>query len=318
MCYATDGPLKPRQNVVHYTCEMMRSQVETERLHQQVKLADGRKLGFAEYGDLEGRPLFYFHGWPSSRLEPRTGQRICAELGLRLIAPDRPGHGLSDFKPRRTLLNWVNDVTELAGHLDLKRFAVLGVSGGGPYAAVCAWAIPDRLSAVVLISSVAPADSPEATQGMVALNRWLFSFGRKTPWLAQYMAGFCLKAFWRKGEQVIPSQIELRLPAADRQALASADLRDALIASSKEALRGGVKGAAADGLLYTRPWGFRLEDIRRPINLWHGEKDIVVPATMGRILSKAIPNCRATFCTDDGHFSLPSLRLEEILRTALT
>jgi pimeloyl-ACP methyl ester carboxylesterase len=292
--------------------------VETERLHQQIRLTDGRKLGFAEYGDLAGRPLFYFHGWPSSRLEPRTGQKVCSSLGIRLIAPDRPGYGLSDFKPRRALRDWANDVGELALHLQLKRFDILGVSGGGPYAALCASVLADRLSAVILISSVAPADAPEATSGMVALNRFLLSFARKAPRLAQYSGRFFLKVFWGKGHQVIPVQIEARLPPADRQALASTDLRDALIASSREAFRGGVRAAAADGLLYGLPWGFRLEDIRLPIHLWHGEKDNVVPVTMGRYLAKTIPHCRATFCANDGHFSLAFARLEEILKTALT
>src|SRR5437899_8680089 len=127
--HCKQATLKPSWNVVHYK-RGMRSRADTERLHQQIRLADGRQLGFAEYGDLRGRPLFYFHGWPSSRLEPRTGQNICAGLGVRMIAPDRPGYGLSDFKPRRTIPDWVSDVQELADHLDVKRFAVLGVSGG--------------------------------------------------------------------------------------------------------------------------------------------------------------------------------------------
>jgi pimeloyl-ACP methyl ester carboxylesterase len=127
-----------------------------------------------------------------------------------------------------------------------------------------------------------------------------------------------MKVFWRKGEQVIPSQIEARLPTADRQALASPDLRESLIATSREALRCGVMAAAADGLLYALPWGFPLEHIRIPISLWHGEKDVVVPPTMGRFLAKTIPNCQATFCPDDGHFSLPFGRLREILKAGLT
>jgi pimeloyl-ACP methyl ester carboxylesterase len=290
--------------------------VETEKLNQQVRLTDGRRLGFAEYGDLEGRPVFYFHGWPSSRLEPRTGQTICADMGVRMIAPDRPGYGLSDFKPRRIILDWVADVSELAEHLTLKDFAVLGVSGGGPYAVACAAKIPERLSVALLVCSVAPADAPDATKGMVALNRCLLSFARTAPWLAQCVAGVCLKFFWRKGDQVIPEQIETRLPPADRRALTNAELRRTLTASSTEAFRGGVQAAAADGLLYARPWGFRLQDIRAPVNLWHGEKDVVVPPTMGRYLAATIPGCRAVFYPEDGHFSLAFERLEEILRSA--
>jgi len=235
-----------------------------------------------------------------------------------MIASDRPGFGLSDFKPRRTIPDFTRDVCELADHLGLQRFAALGVSGGGPYAAACAARIPERLSAALLVCSVAPADAPDATKGMVAVNRWLLSLAHRAPALAQCVAVVCLWAIWRRGEQVIPKQIEARLPPADKQALASPELRAALIASSVEALRKGVRAAAADGLLYGRPWGFSLQEINVPVHLWHGEKDVVVPPGMGRYLAATIPNCRASFFPHDGHFSLPFTRLREILKPVLT
>lgn len=284
-----------------------------DRLNQQFGLRDGRRLGFAEYGLATGAPIIYFHGWPSSRLEPRSMEHACLEMGVRLLAPDRPGFGLSDFHPRRTLSDFAEDARQLADHARLNRFAVLGISGGGPYAAACAARIPERLSAALLVCSVAPLDAPNATKGMVALNRWLLSMAHRTPWLAQYVASFCLWAIWRKGRQVIPKQIEARLPAADQRALANTELRNALIASSVEALRAGPRAAAADGLLYGKPWGFSLHTIRAPVFLWHGERDIVVPAAMGHYLAETIPNCRARFYPEDGHFSLPFTRLREIL-----
>jgi pimeloyl-ACP methyl ester carboxylesterase len=286
-----------------------------DRLNQQFRLHDGRKLGFAEYGPTEGVPIIYFHGWPSSRLEPRSMQQVCVDMGVRLLAPDRPGIGLSDFQPRRAILEFADDARQLADYLGLEQFAVLGVSGGGPYAAACAASIPERLWGALLVCSVAPADAPNATKGMVAVNRWLLWMAHRTPRLAQCVGSLCLWAIWRKGQQVIPKQIELRLPPTDQQALASAELRNSLIGASMEALHRGVKAAAADGLLYGRPWGFALQDIRAPVYLWHGEKDVVVPPTMGRYLSECIPNCRARFYPEDGHFSLPFTRLREILST---
>jgi pimeloyl-ACP methyl ester carboxylesterase len=291
--------------------------METEKLNQQFKLADGRQIGFAEFGHLDGKPLLYFHGWPSSRLEPRTGQNICSGLGVRMIAADRPGYGLSDFKARTKITDWLSDLQQLIQHLGLKRFSVMGVSGGGPYAAACAATIPERVSAALLVSSVAPPDAPELTEGMVALHRYLLSFARRTPRLAQCVAGICMRLFWRKGQQVIPEQVETRLPPADQRALASAELRQALTASSMEALRKGVVGAVADGMLYARDWGFKLQDIRMPVHLWQGEKDVIVPPAMGHYLARTIPECRATFYPEDGHFSLAFERLEEILKCGL-
>jgi pimeloyl-ACP methyl ester carboxylesterase len=288
-----------------------------ERLNQQIRLRDGRKLGFAEYGLQQGIPIFYFHGWPSSRLEPRAVQQACSDLGIRLIAPDRPGFGLSDFQSRRTIPDFTSEVCQLADYLGIQRFTALGVSGGGPYAAACAAKIPERVSLALLVCSVAPADAPNATEGMVTLNRWLLSIAHRAPWLALCIGGICLRALWRKGQQVIPQPIEARLALADKQTLASEELRAALTASASEALRQGVRAAAADGLLLGQPWRFSLQEIRVPVHLWHGEMDVVVPPAMGRYLAGAIPNCRAKFYPQDGHFSLPFTRLREILSPAI-
>jgi pimeloyl-ACP methyl ester carboxylesterase len=287
-----------------------------DRLNQQIQLRDGRALGFAEYGQPDGRPVIYLHGWPSSRLEAYAVRQTCLEMGVRMIAPDRPGLGLSDFQPGRTILDFTGDVNQLADHLGLKRYSVLGVSGGGPYAAACAFERPDQVITTLLVCSVAPADAPDATKGMVAVHRWLLTMARHFPRLAQCIAGLCLRAIWGKGQQVIPRQVEIRLSPADRRTLESEELRESLTASSVEALRNGVQGAAADGLLYGRPWGFSLKEIRAPVFLWHGEKDVVVPATMGHYLADNIPHCKSRFYPDDGHFSLPFTRLREILKFA--
>jgi len=283
---------------------------------QKMRLKDGRNLGFAEYGRDNGFPVIYCHGWPSSRLEAQPMSEVCLKSGVRMIAPDRPGLGLSDFQPGRRIVDFTEDVRQLSAHLGLRKFAVLGISGGGPYAVACAARIPEQLSSTLLVCSMAPADAPEATAGMVALNRWLLSMARRYPRVAYCVAGICLRAIWRRGEQPLPKQIEKRLPPADREALTSSVLREALSASSSEALRGGVRGAAADGLLYGRPWGFSLRDIRSSVFVWHGEKDVIVPATMGHYLADSIPGCKAWFYPEDGHFSLPFTLLEEILKLA--
>jgi pimeloyl-ACP methyl ester carboxylesterase len=103
-----------------------------------IRLRGGRRLGYAERGDPGGRPLLYFHGWPGSRVEGCLGDEPARAKGIRLMALDRPGMGLSDHQPRRALVDWPDDVIEVAAALRLDRFAVLGISGGGPYAAVCA------------------------------------------------------------------------------------------------------------------------------------------------------------------------------------
>jgi pimeloyl-ACP methyl ester carboxylesterase len=289
-----------------------------ERPNRQILLRDGRRLGFGEYGDTRGKPVLYFHGWPSSRLEARAMRGIIAEMEVRIIAPDRPGYGLSDFKPERAIVDWTDDVLALTDYLELTGFAVLGISGGGPYAAACAARLSQRLTRALLVCSMGPTDTPEATEGMVPLNRWLLAFARNAPWLAQRAAGFCLRTLWGTGDQVIPEQIESCLPQSDQQTLSDPELRRLLTESSREGLRPGVDGAAWDGFLFSRPWGFDLQRIQMPVHLWHGEKDVVVPASMGHFLANNIPGCVARFYPEDGHFSLPFGRMKEILRTAIS
>lgn len=279
----------------------------------QFRLSSGRLLGYAEYGDTTGALVFYFHGWPSSRLEAGLLDAHCRAMRLRLLAPDRPGYGLSDFQPGRTLLSWPRDVCELADHLGATRFSLLGVSGGGPYAIACGASIPHRVAALLLVGSVSPSDSAESIQGMVGLNRWLLTFARRAPWLAERFGAILLRALWGQGDQPIPASVERRLPPPDQRALQSKDLREILISSSREALRHGTRGAAQDGLLLARPWGFTLDQVRLPVRLWHGERDVVVPPAMGRCLAQSLPNCHATFYPEDGHFSLPYNRGREIL-----
>src|ERR1041384_820935 len=219
-------PQRPHQ-------QLMKPQSETGRLNQQITLRDGRRLGFVEHGDTKGRPLFYFHGWPSSRLESCALSPLCAEMGLRVIAPDRPGCGLSDFKTRRTIPDWASDLSELADHLGLDHFTVLGISGGGPYAAACAARIPQRVSTAALVCSMAPLDVPAITKGMVLTHRCLLRFAQNFPRLAQMIAGPCLRAIWGRGAQAIPRHIEDRLPELDQRTLASPGLRTILTSSSQ-------------------------------------------------------------------------------------
>jgi pimeloyl-ACP methyl ester carboxylesterase len=277
-----------------------------------LRLEDGRLLGYAIYGDPAGQPVFYFHGCPGSRLEAQLADGVAARMGIRLIALDRPGFGLSDFKPRRTIFEWPDDVIKVADALGISRFATIGVSGGGPYAAACALRLPQRLTAVAIVCGLGPLDTAGGSDRMIRNNHLILFLGRRLPWLARLSLRRVAYQV-RRNPGAILARLLVALPDPDKAVLARPEIKNTIKDNIVEAFRGGSRGAACELLLYTRPWGFLLEDIATRVNLWHGDQDVSVPPTMGRYQARTIPNCRAIFYPGEGHFSLVIDHMEEIL-----
>jgi pimeloyl-ACP methyl ester carboxylesterase len=287
------------------------------RTRQTFQLRDGRTLGYAEYGDPQGKPLFYFHGWPSSRIEfgGLNGDEIAQRLNLRVIAMDRPGFGLSSYQPRHRFTDWPPDVSQLADHLGLGRFAVMSYSAGSPYALACASALADRLTAVGVVSGVAqPFSAPGATKGMPTIMLW--TTARIHPRLTWFLFNLM--------KTTLANAPRDQLPASAKQAMmAEADfafiqthpgVNGANLDSGVEAIRQGGLGPAEAAALYWKPWGFRLEDIRTKVYTWHGEADLNAPfAAHGNVLAQKLPNVNAKFFPGEGHISLVHKYLESIL-----
>jgi pimeloyl-ACP methyl ester carboxylesterase len=231
--------------------------------------------------------------------------------GIRVIAFDRPGFGLSDFKPGRTIGDWPDDVVQAAAAFGFDRFAILGLSFGGPHALACALRIPERLTTVAIVSSVGPFQAPGATDGMGPSLRVLLGSIRR-------FSGTARVAMW------LATQVTRRAPAqfnwlqsrgaaqADQAVTASPSFKAYAARHVSEVFRQGSRGPAHELVLVVRPWGFRPEDIAMEVQLWQGEADVMVPPSMGRYLSEALPNCRARFCPGEGHLMLIE-HMDEIL-----
>ena len=142
---------------------VMRMKHKTENNSLSLELKDGRQLAFAEYGDPDGQPIFYFHGLPGSRLEAGHLHEIAVANNFRLIGLDRPGMGLSSIEPKRSLLSWVADVEAFADSMGIDKFSIIGHSGGAPFVAACAYIMPQRLNGAAIVSGMAPFENPEAT-----------------------------------------------------------------------------------------------------------------------------------------------------------
>lgn len=285
-----------------------------DTMNNTTTLKDGRRLGYAEYGDPAGAPIFYFHGGGAgSRLLARPLEPVATELKCRIIAPDRPGIGLSDFQPGRTILDWPADVCELADALDIRRFAVFSESGGTPYVAACANKIPERLTAAAIVAGTCPLDTPGATEGMSKKNRLMISLVQKAPmWLLRAMFGLQANMVRKRPEKFVTDFLK-GFPEVDRKIMKNADVQRMMLDGLLEAFHQGSRGPAWDVKLVMQPWGFQLQDISMEIQIWHGEMDQNAPVAMAQYMENALPKSQATYYPEEGHVSLLHHHAQEIL-----
>jgi pimeloyl-ACP methyl ester carboxylesterase len=266
----------------------------------QLVLGDGRRLGYAQYGQPDGEPIMYFHGHPGSRLEARLVHEAAAAAGFRVIALDRPGYGLSDFSPGRAIIDWPADVEQAADVLGIGPFSVAGASGGGPYALACARVIPDRVVRAAVISGVGPFQVPGSTAGMRWQNRVGFRLCARFPALARILMRSMHRNISRRPERTIEALARAMSPV-DAEIVRRPEVQTLLITDITEAFRHGSDGAAHDMVLLGRPWGFSLREVEQEVYLWQGEADTLVPPAMGRYLAEQLPHCHATMLPGAGH-----------------
>lgn len=276
-------------------------------------LSDERRVGVAHYGVRGGTPVFYFHGHPGSRrdVEFVDPDDVAGDLGCHLIAIERPGYGLSSEQPGRSLGDWSQDVAEVADALGIEQFAVVGYSGGGPYALACAAALSDRVSRVAVVAGVGPADAP----GQKNSPGWIYS--RVSGRLSSGLMRATAIAAKVTPDRLALSVARIALPTADRKALADARVGEGLVATWREAFRSGHVGAVQDAAIYAVPWGFSLADVSVPVVLWHGTDDVNVPVSVGEFVGSAIPGCRVELVPGEAHISIWVNRGRDILSSVV-
>lgn len=267
---------------------------------------DGQ-LAWNEYGDPGGNPVFYYHGWPSSRLQARLAHRLAADRGIRLVAMDRPGMGKSTWQPGRTLESWPRLMERFADSLGIGKFGQLAVSGGGPYALACAARIPNRLAGSAVLAGAVPLD--ESAVGREKLHvayRALAPFRNWPGWLFSPMFQV---AAWsaRLSPRTPPMSWALAtLAVEDRQVMTDfPEIWPIITRSFRESAdSGNGRGIMADAAIYFQPLPFALADIRVPIRYWHGGDDRNLPLEMVRAFVAQIPHATLDVEPSMGHFSL--------------
>jgi pimeloyl-ACP methyl ester carboxylesterase len=266
-----------------------------------VTLPDGRELAYEEYGDPGGEPVLSFHGGLSSRLDAAPAHQAALDLGVRLLSPDRPGIGLSTFQPGRRLLDWPADVAALADALGIDRFAVMGWSCGGPYAAVCGARMSDRVTAVGLLSSAVPLELVGTTKGLARDDRLLLFLVRWTPRLA---AALLRITIGQATERRLYREIRRSFPAVDRAALEERGSIVDAVAFVKESMRQGAQGCLQDYRVFGSPWGFDLSEVTVPVQIWEGEEDNTGPPEYRELLLRHLPRAQLSLVPGEGHLSL--------------
>ena len=290
---------------------VMKMKHKTDNNSLSLELKDGRQLGFAEYGDPDGQPIFYFHGLPGSRLEAGHLHEVAATNNIRLIGLDRPGMGLSSAEPKRSILSWVADVEAFADSMGIAKFSIIGHSGGAPFVAACAYRIPHRLNGAAIVSGMAPFENPEATASLARGQRLVNSIIKVIPWVANLMMKLIFIMLNKPG---MLKQMLKQMPEVDQLVFREPESSKAIIDATKEAFRSGVSGMSQEIVLTLKPWGFKLENITYPITIWQGGMDKQAPEMHARIYAKVIPNANLTFFKDEGHLSILKNHGEEILR----
>lgn len=269
-------------------------------------ISNGRTFGYAEYGDPGGRLVLALHGAPACRLMFAAADTSAKAHGLRIFAPDRPGYGLTPSERPATLASRTAWLTEVVDALRLDRFAVLGISGGSPYAVALAAALPERVEAMALVSPMGPvadySDSAEAKLDPVSfLHDRFFMHLPYRSWLAHPMGDVGAWLF-RHGPDMFTSLLPRLASSADAPILAKPEVASVMRDMTLEAFRQGGRGGTDDLEIFGRSWGLALESVHTPTVIWQGSNDHVVPPQVSRWLAGRLGNCTLHSLHDQGHF----------------
>ncbi len=276
------------------------------RHEQFAAAADGRTLCFADWGDPDGFPVFTLHGTPGGRLNRHPDESKYAEAGARIITYDRPGYGGSDRDPGRVAVDCVADVAAIADALAIETFSVVGGSGGGPHALAVAARLPDRVVRARCDVGCAPypADGLDWLAGMDPKN--VAEFGRALEG-EESLLPYVVKQLAEMAANVAedPSKIldGFELSEADRAVLQRSELAQVIREATEDLARGGPWGWVDDDLVFVKPWGFDIGEIRVQVEVRYGLTDVLVPAAHGEWLAAHVPNATVVTEAGKGHLS---------------
>ena len=285
------------------------------KLEGNIAVGDDRQIGFAEFGDPQGRAVFWLHGTPGARRQIPMEARVYAEQRqIRLIGVDRPGIGSSSPYQYDTVFAFAEDLRTIADTLGIDRFEVIGLSGGGPYTLACAAAMPDRVVAAGVLGGVAPVRGADAIGGGVST---LITAAAPVVEVAgaplRLVASQLIRLIRPVAEPALYAYARIS-PEADRQLLVRPEFKAMFLDDLLNGSRKQLAAPFADVVVFARDWGFRLDEVKVPIRWWHGDRDHIVPFEHGQHVVSRLPDAQLTHLPGESHLAGLG-RAEEILGT---
>jgi pimeloyl-ACP methyl ester carboxylesterase len=280
---------------------------------------DGRTWAVRQAGDPDGVPLVHFHGTPSCRLEPSFADGLCAELGVRLVAFDRPGYGGSSPAPF-SLSSIARDTAAIVDRLGIDRFSTTGQSGGGPFSLACGAVLGDRVVRVGVTAGPAPFDLVPGLLDVLDENdTTAFALlPDEAAAAAQFAVGFeGFRQLGHASDADVIAGFRSMCSAHDRDVLDDPLNARAIATALKSALVQGSSGAGWDNVAWVGPWDFELAEVRRPVHLWYGGDDPFSPPVHARWLEEHLPDATMHFREGDGHLGFME-HAREIVQTLVS
>jgi pimeloyl-ACP methyl ester carboxylesterase len=253
-----------------------------------------------EYGDPNGSPVFVFHGTPACGAGFAWADQPARERALRLLAPDRPGVGLSTRRPGYTISEYPAMVGALADALGIHQFAVWGYSGGGPYAAACAAALPNRVTKAVISAGMGQMGVWATAEDFEKTDRQMLGLALKHPAVARAALGFS-GSLARRFPKTAMKSFEKQMNASDRAVVTDLGPPEEAMALFTQAFLRGAHGVVADYVALAQTWGVRVEDTKVPMAVFHGDADTMVPLRHGEELAARVPNAQLKVWPGAGH-----------------
>jgi pimeloyl-ACP methyl ester carboxylesterase len=307
----TNGERRNRRSPAAHTPEMT---TESWFERELLTLADGRALEVYRSGAPEGTPIVFHEGSPSAGTPFRPFADLAADRGVPLLTFSRPGYAASSRNPGRNIAAVASDVTAILDHIGADRCYTMGWSGGGPHALATAALLPDRVIAAASIAGVAPypSDGLDWTAGMGAEN--VQEFGAAIAGPVELEAFLEAEGAWMAhvtAEQLVAGLGDL-VSAVDATSVTGA-YGDWLAAEFRAAVSAGIWGWFDDDMAFVHPWGFEISSISRPVAIWQGVEDRMVPFTHAEWLASHVGSARPHLLQDHGHLSLAVGAIDEII-----